>query len=184
MKTRALTLSISMCLLASSAWAGPTVKKRSWVTESATLEVRRIAWGVPFLQQAYAPRLNCRAPEVPLITNVHAFPKAAARVRDRGGYGSFDSTRLGEWRVRVVSTNGGPELQASATGWAAGEANAPAGLAAGIPFNGAPGGYWLTATFADNSGVVIDDASLLRVNFTVSLTVACGTVDFGGVAPQ
>ena len=183
MYTRAPTVLILMCSLSSPAWAGPTIKKRSWVTESVDVTVRRFGWGVPIGQQNYAPRLNCRAPEIPLVTNVHAFPRHARRVVDRGEYISVDAPRLGAWRVRIGSTNGGPQVTASGTGWAAGEANAPAGLAPGLPFAGAPGGFWLFATFADTSGLAIDDESLLGVIFSVTFTVACGTQDFQAAAP-
>jgi hypothetical protein len=136
------------------------------------------------MQQAYAPQLHCQAPEIPLVTNVHAFPVQARRVVDRGEYTSLDAQRLGSWRVRIGSTNGGPRLTAAGTGWSAGEANAPAGLAPGLPFAGAPGGFWLFSTFADTSGRAIDEESLLGVVFSVTLTVACGTQDFGAAAPQ
>ena len=178
MKMRLLTTLALTSLLASPASAGPTVKKKSWVTEGSHIAVLRFGWGEPIAQSAFSPRLSCRAPEIPLVTNILAVPSLARRVIDRGAWSSTSAERLGAWRVRIRSTNGGPVLVASGTGWTSAEANAPAGLAPGLPFAGGPGGFWVFATFQDTSGVVIDDQSLLGVTFDLTLTVACGTADF------
>ena len=168
----ALAAAALLVAVANPAAAGPTVKKRTWLTHAMVLPAQAFGWG-SYGGAEFMPDITCPEGDAPLLVAARAIP---SRGWIRSGNGATSNPtlldRLVGWELRIPhdALEGGYTVLRG-TGKGAAEAELPAGLR--VHTGNARRTLVVAAT--------VSAVEATSYDLTIELTFACG--DFPVAAP-